>query len=82
MHDYKISHGDMKLSNFIYESDLLHVLDLDSMERFTSARRFHTRFTKDLARFRKNWVGTKHEASVDQLIQAADSSQAEKPKVR
>lgn len=68
MSDYKISHGDMKATNFIYASKLLHVLDLDSMRRHKSENRFRAKFAKDLARFRKNWIGTKLEAPVDRLI--------------
>lgn len=74
MRDYKIGHGDMKISNFIYENKLLYVLDLDSMGRFKSTHRFRARFAKDLARFRKNWIGTKLEASVDQLIKEVKSN--------
>ena len=32
MIDYKISHGDMKASNFIYHNEQLIVLDLDGMK--------------------------------------------------
>lgn len=82
MHDYKISHGDMKASNFIYTNKLLYVLDLDSMQRHKMTLRFHNRFAKDLARFRKNWIGTRLEAPVDQLIEKIEASKGKQAELR
>ena len=82
MHDYKISHGDMKVSNFIYTSKLLYVLDLDSMQRHKTTLRFRNRFAKDLARFRKNWIGTGLEAPVEQLIEKMEASKGKQAKLR
>ena len=82
MHDYKISHGDMKATNFIYTSKLLYVLDLDSMQRHKTALRFRSRFAKDLARFRKNWIGTRLDAPVEQLIEKMEASRGKRAKVR
>ena len=82
MHDYKISHGDMKASNFIYTSKLLYVLDLDSMQRHKTALRFRNRFAKDLARFRKNCIGTGLEAPVEQLIEKMEASKGKQAKLR
>lgn len=82
MNDYKISHGDMKASNFIYANKLLYVLDLDFMQRHKTALRFHNRFAKDLARFRKNWIGTRLEAPVEQLIEKMEASRGKRAKVR
>ncbi len=66
--DYQICHGDNKATNFIYKNDRLYVLDLDAMQRYKSKRRFKAKFVKDLARFRKNWEGTKLEPLANQLV--------------
>jgi len=82
MHHYKISHGDMKATNFIYANKVLYVLDLDSMQRHKVEVRFHNRFAKDLARFRKNWIGTRFEAPVEQLIEKIWVSKGRQAKLR
>lgn len=69
MRDYKISHGDMKATNFIYENNELFVLDLDAMRRHSSTKKFDAKYSKDLARFRRNWIGTRLEAGVNDLIE-------------
>jgi len=56
--DYKISHGDMKASNFIYRNDRLYVLDLDSMKRYRGRLFFSRAHRKDRNRLLKNWKGT------------------------
>lgn len=66
--DYRISHGDMKATNFLYTRDRLHVLDLDAMRRGGTSSKFEAGFDKDLKRFQKNWVGTSLEADVDKLL--------------
>lgn len=55
MHGSKISHGDMKASNFIYRNGKLWVLDLDSMKQYKLDFLFQIRFKKDASRFMKNW---------------------------
>ena len=82
MREYKISHGDMKATNFIYTSKLLYVLDLDSMRRHKMAVRFRNRFSKDLARFRKIWIGTRLAAPVEQLIEKMVASKGKQAKLR
>ena len=72
----------MKASNFIYANKLLYVLDLDSMQRHKMAVRFRNRFAKDLARFRKNWIGTRLEAPVEQLIEKMEALRSKQAKLR
>lgn len=69
--DYRISHGDMKATNFLLKDDELYVLDLDSMERSRTKAQFREKFSKDLLRFKKNWVGTSLEPEVDKLLEEA-----------
>ena len=68
MGDYRISHGDMKATNFLLQDKELYVLDLDSMVRNRSRESFIAKFSKDLKRFRKNWVGTSMEPKVETLL--------------
>lgn len=71
MADYRISHGDMKATNFLLQGKILHVLDLDAMTRNVSKAKFTEKFSKDLLRFRKNWVGTSMEPEVETLLAEA-----------
>lgn len=71
MADYRISHGDMKATNFLIKDKKLHVLDLDAMVRNKSKAKFTEKFSKDLRRFRKNWVGTSMEPEVETLLAEA-----------
>jgi tRNA A-37 threonylcarbamoyl transferase component Bud32 len=57
MRQYRISHGDMKATNFIFRGDRLVVVDLDAMARHASVASFRPAFRKDLDRFRKNFSG-------------------------
>ncbi|MBL4582028.1 MAG: hypothetical protein JKY29_09440 [Gammaproteobacteria bacterium] len=68
MADYRISHGDMKATNFLLQDKELYVLDLDAMVRNNSRASFVEKFSKDLKRFRKNWVGTSMEPEVETLL--------------
>lgn len=68
MKDYKITHGDMKATNFIFKDELLYVLDLDAMKRHESDEGFGKKYTKDLERFRKNWQGTRLAKSAEELV--------------
>ena len=68
MADYRISHGDMKATNFLLQDKKLVVLDLDAMVRNRSRTSFVEKFSKDLKRFRKNWVGTSMEPEVEKLL--------------
>ncbi len=69
--DYRISHGDMKATNFLLKEKQLYVVDLDAMLRNKSERRFSEKFAKDLTRFQKNWLGTTLESGIEQLLQQA-----------
>ena len=71
--DYRISHGDMKATNFLVKDGKLNVLDLDAMERSKTKAKFVEKYRKDMMRFRKNWVGTSLEPEVEKLlIEAAE----------
>ena len=54
---YRISHGDMKATNFVFANQTLYVLDLDAMRRHRSRPVFDNARAKDLSRFARNWVG-------------------------
>lgn len=71
--DYRISHGDMKATNFLVKGKVLYVLDLDAMVRHRTDAKFKEKFNKDLQRFRKNWLGTPLEPEVDKLLGEAAS---------
>jgi len=68
MTDYQISHGDMKATNFLIKHNKIYVLDLDVMTRSGSREKFKEKFSKDLKRFRKNWVGTSMAPHVETLL--------------
>ena len=68
MIDYKISHGDMKASNFIFHNEQLIVLDLDGMKRHKSNRSFKKAIMKDFNRFMKNWRNNEYEEEFKNMI--------------
>lgn len=51
----KLSHGDMKVTNFIFSDNELFVIDLDSMQQHHNDTIFHQAFRQDMARFMRNW---------------------------
>ena len=51
----KLSHGDMKITNFIFSEDELFVIDLDSMRQHNDDADFTKAFRKDMKRFMRNW---------------------------
>lgn len=51
----RISHGDMKISNFIYDDHTLYVIDLDSMQAHDNEANFARAFSRDMRRFFRNW---------------------------
>ena len=51
----RLSHGDMKATNFIFSDDELFVIDLDSMQQHASDASFAVAFRKDMQRFMQNW---------------------------
>jgi tRNA A-37 threonylcarbamoyl transferase component Bud32 len=74
MKKYQINHGDMKASNFIYSGGILYMLDLDAMQRHKSRQKFMVLFSRDMVRFRKNWIGSKLEPLVNRLFVDIDTS--------
>jgi tRNA A-37 threonylcarbamoyl transferase component Bud32 len=51
----RISHGDLKASNFLCRGDELVVLDLDAMRQHDSAAAWRKAWATDRARFLRNW---------------------------
>ncbi|MFW5444096.1 MAG: lipopolysaccharide kinase InaA family protein, partial [Methylococcaceae bacterium] len=56
LHSLNISHGDLKISNFIIFGLKTSIIDLDSMKQHNSKNTFKKAQTKDLKRFLKNWT--------------------------
>jgi len=54
----RVSHGDMKATNFIIEQQALTLIDLDSMRFHRCSHIFHKRLKKDVGRFLANWKNT------------------------
>lgn len=55
MQNLRISHGDMKASNIIIHDDQPYLMDLDSMQQYSSIALFEKGFAKDIKRFMQNW---------------------------
>lgn len=53
--DSRISHGDLKATNFVMSPDGPVILDLDAMREHKSSESFQRAFKRDLDRFMKNW---------------------------
>jgi tRNA A-37 threonylcarbamoyl transferase component Bud32 len=51
----RISHGDMKATNFLMASGGPVIIDLDAMRQHKDPGQFQKAFNKDLDRFMKNW---------------------------
>ena len=62
------AHGDMKISNFIYQSNRLCVLDLDAMQPYKRAWQAKRAYRKDVERFRRNWAGSEFEGAVEAFL--------------
>ena len=69
--EYNIAHGDLKGSNFLIHNHKIWVLDLDAMERSRTESKFAEKFSRDIKRFRKNWVGTSIEPEIEKLLHEA-----------
>ena len=50
------------------------MLDLDAMQRHKSRQKFMVLFSRDMVRFRKNWIGSKLEPLVNRLFVDIDTS--------
>ena len=53
--DARVSHGDMKATNFILAENKIFVTDLDSMREHRFEWLFRRAFERDIKRFMKNW---------------------------
>jgi len=53
----KVSHGDMKASNFIVSEKILYMIDLDTLQWHSSEESMNQAFTRDIERFMENWQG-------------------------
>ncbi|MCB1645149.1 MAG: serine/threonine protein kinase [Pseudomonadales bacterium] len=51
----RISHGDLKATNFVMAEDGPVIIDLDAMEEYRDHQQFVRAFNKDLNRFMANW---------------------------
>lgn len=51
----KISHGDMKASNFILADEKIYLIDLDAARHHSSTFMHRRAYQKDRSRFLKNW---------------------------
>lgn len=51
----RISHGDLKATNFLMASSGPVIIDLDAMRQHKDPDQFQKAFNKDLDRFMKNW---------------------------
>ncbi len=55
MQQLRISHGDMKASNFILHNERIVVIDLDAMKAHCWGLGFNRAWRRDIARFTANW---------------------------
>lgn len=55
MHATRISHGDLKASNFIVADERLFLIDLDAMRSHRTESGFRRAWEQDLRRFMANW---------------------------
>ena len=62
------AHGDMKICNFIYQSNRLCVLDLDAMQPYKRAWQAKRAYRKDVERFRRNWAESEFEGAVEAFL--------------
>lgn len=53
--DSRISHGDMKATNFVMSDEGPVILDLDAMREHRSRESFKRAFRRDMDRFMQNW---------------------------
>ncbi len=54
----RVSHGDMKATNFIVVDKQIQVIDLDTVAWHSSNTSFSKAFRQDLQRFMENWQGS------------------------
>lgn len=51
----RISHGDLKATNLLWQGDRPVLIDLDAMRQHTTSSGFQRAWNKDRARFLRNW---------------------------
>jgi tRNA A-37 threonylcarbamoyl transferase component Bud32 len=51
----RITHGDLKMTNILFEKETPVLIDLDGMNEHRTAMRFKFLFHKEIKRFMKNW---------------------------
>ena len=75
----KITHGDLKATNFLMAKDGPVIIDLDAMREHKTQASFHRAFSKDLDRFMQNWKDQPEVASLFEglLSQVKVASNAE-----
>ena len=68
----RAAHGDMKISNFIFDGERLCVLALDATRPYRVLWRARRAFRRDLTRLLRNWEGTPYFAAVEALVREFD----------
>lgn len=56
LHRERISHGDMKATNLLWEGDRVALIDLDAMRQHTTNAGFRRAWRRDRERFLRNWL--------------------------
>lgn len=75
----RISHGDLKGNNLLWEDGHWLLIDLDALEQHHSTARFERAFAEDRARFLRNWPADSalHRLLDQRLPRAADARTTE-----
>ncbi len=55
LYNHKITHGDMKVANWLVDSGEVVLIDLDSMRKHRDGLRFRWLWRSDVRRFMRNW---------------------------
>jgi len=53
---FRISHGDMKATNFLVANDRVYLVDLDAMREYRTSMLFRRAYSRDIKRFFDNWA--------------------------
>lgn len=69
MSDAKLSHGDLKASNLIWNEGRLFFIDLDAAQQHKNQLSWRMAHAKDRARFLKNWQGDQELLSVFEALE-------------
>jgi tRNA A-37 threonylcarbamoyl transferase component Bud32 len=69
MHEYRLSHGDMKASNLLLtQNGQVELIDLDAMQEHRYDWAFERAFARDQQRFMKNWRDVKSRNQLSSII--------------